>query len=101
MTGDEAMDIIMPQLGETVVEGTVALWHKKPGDTVAADESLFEVETEKVTMEIPSPVAGIVREILVAAGTTVKVGTRLAVVETAGRPKLRRPSPRPVPPSRP
>ena len=77
------MDIIMPQLGETVVEGTVALWHKKPGDTVAADESLFEVETEKVTMEIASPVAGIVREILVPAGTTVKVGTRLAVVETA------------------
>jgi pyruvate dehydrogenase E2 component (dihydrolipoamide acetyltransferase) len=77
------MDIIMPQLGETVLEGMVALWHKKPGDTVAADESLFEVETEKVTTEIPSPVAGIVREILVPAGTTVKVGTRLAVVEAA------------------
>jgi len=77
------MDIIMPQLGETVLEGMVALWHKKPGDTVAADESLFEVETEKVTTEIASPVAGIVREILVPAGTTVKVGTRLAVVETA------------------
>jgi pyruvate dehydrogenase E2 component (dihydrolipoamide acetyltransferase) len=83
VTGDDAMDIVMPQLGETVVEGMVALWHKKPGDTVAADESLFEVETEKVTMEIASPVAGIVREILVPAGTTVKVGTRLAVVETA------------------
>jgi len=77
------MDIIMPQLGETVLEGTVAVWYKKPGDPVAADESLFEVETEKVTMEIPSPVAGTLREILVAAGTTVKVGARLAVVETA------------------
>jgi 2-oxoglutarate dehydrogenase E2 component (dihydrolipoamide succinyltransferase) len=78
------MDIIMPQLGETVLEGTVSVWYKKPGDAVAADESLFEVETEKVTTEIPSPVAGIVREILVPVGTTVKVGTRLAVVETTG-----------------
>ena len=96
MTGDEAMDIIMPQLGETVVEGTVALWHKKPGDTVAADESLFEVETEKVTMEIASPVAGIVREILVPAGTTIKVGTRLAVVETAAAAAPKSPAAEPA-----
>ena len=72
------MDIIMPQLGETVLEGTVSVWYKKPGDAVAADESLFEIETDKVSMEIPSPVAGVLREILVPAGTNVKVGTRLA-----------------------
>jgi len=77
------MDIIMPQLGETVLEGTVSVWYKKPGDAVAADESLFEIETDKVSMEIPSPVAGVLREILVPAGTNVKVGTRLAVVEAA------------------
>lgn len=77
------MDIVMPQLGETVLDGVVAHWYKKPGETIAADEPLFDVETEKVTTEIPSPVAGIVREILVEAGTSVKVGTRLAIVEAA------------------
>jgi pyruvate dehydrogenase E2 component (dihydrolipoamide acetyltransferase) len=75
------MDIIMPQLGETVLEGLVSVWYKKPGDRVAADESLFEVETEKVSTEIPSPVAGVLREILVDAGVTVKVGTRLAIID--------------------
>lgn len=77
------MDIIMPQLGETVLEGLITTWYKKPGEPVAADESLFEVETEKVSTAIPSPVPGVVREILVDAGQTVKVGTRLAVVETS------------------
>jgi len=72
----------MPQLGETVSEGTVSAWYKKPGDRIKADESLFEVETEKVSMEIPSPVTGLLREILVEAGTTVKVGTCLAIVDT-------------------
>lgn len=77
------MDIIMPQLGETVLEGLITTWYKKPGEPVAADESLFEVETEKVSTAIPSPAPGVVREILVDAGQTVKVGTRLAVVETS------------------
>jgi pyruvate dehydrogenase E2 component (dihydrolipoamide acetyltransferase) len=76
------MDIIMPQLGETVLEGIITAWYKKPGEAVAADESLFEVETEKVSTAIPSPVPGVVREILVDTGVSVKVGTRLAVVET-------------------
>jgi len=74
------MDILMPQLGETVAEGTVTVWHKRVGDPIRADESLFDVETDKVATEIPSPVAGIVTEIFVPAGATVKVGTRLAVV---------------------
>jgi pyruvate dehydrogenase E2 component (dihydrolipoamide acetyltransferase) len=81
---NRTMDIIMPQLGETVLEGTVAAWYKKPGDAVAADEVLFEVETEKVTTEIPCPVKGILASILVPAGETVAVGTVLARVEVEG-----------------
>lgn len=77
------MDIIMPQLGETVLEGIITAWYKKPGEAVAADESLFEVETDKVSTAVPSPVPGVVREILVDTGVSVRVGTRLAVVETS------------------
>lgn len=73
----------MPQLGETVLEGIITTWYKKPGDPIAADESLFEVETDKVTTAIPSPVPGVVREILVDTGVSVKVGARLAVIETS------------------
>jgi len=75
------MDVIMPQLGETVTEGTVANWYKKVGDTVKADEPLFDVETDKVTTEIPSIATGVVKSILVEAGKTVPVGTVLAVIE--------------------
>jgi 2-oxoglutarate dehydrogenase E2 component (dihydrolipoamide succinyltransferase) len=78
------MDIIMPQLGETVAEGTVSKWYKKVGDPVAADETLFDVETDKVNTEIPSPVAGVIAEIRVAEGGTAPVGAVLAVVEEAG-----------------
>ncbi|CAG4882765.1 Dihydrolipoamide acetyltransferase component of pyruvate dehydrogenase complex [Georgfuchsia toluolica] len=78
------MNVIMPQLGETVLEGMVANWYKKVGDKVEADESLFDVETDKVTSEIPTPVAGVLTEILVAAGTTVKVGTVLAIIREEG-----------------
>jgi pyruvate dehydrogenase E2 component (dihydrolipoamide acetyltransferase) len=73
----------MPQLGETVTEGTVTKWHKQVGDEVAEDEVLFEVSTDKVDSEVPSPLAGVVTEILVAEGETVPVGTRLAVVSPA------------------
>ncbi len=75
------MAILMPQLGETVAEGTVTKWYKQVGDTIAPDEALFDVETDKVATEIPSPIAGVVTAILVPAGETVKVGTRLAVVK--------------------
>jgi 2-oxoglutarate dehydrogenase E2 component (dihydrolipoamide succinyltransferase) len=75
------MDVIMPQLGETVTEGTVANWYKKVGDTVKADEPLFDVETDKVTTEIPSIVSGVLKAILVEPGKTVPVGTVLAVIE--------------------
>lgn len=78
------MDVIMPQLGETVAEGVVTKWYKKVGDTVKPDETLFDIETDKVSTEIPSPVGGVLAEILVAEGVTAKVGARLAVIREAG-----------------
>ena len=78
------MDVLMPQLGETVTEGKVASWFKAVGDSVTAGENLVEIETDKVTMEVPATESGILREIRVAAGATVPVGTILAVVGGAG-----------------
>ena len=76
-------NITLPQLGETVTEGTITRWFKKVGDTVAADEPLFEVSTDKVDTEVPSPVAGTLTEIRVNEGDTVPVGTVIAVVGAA------------------
>jgi pyruvate dehydrogenase E2 component (dihydrolipoamide acetyltransferase) len=76
------MDVIMPQLGETVEEGTVAAWHKREGDKVAIDELLVEIETEKVATEVPSLVAGTLTRILVGVGQTVRVGTTLAIIDS-------------------
>ena len=73
----------MPQLGETVTEGTITRWLKQVGDPVAEDDILFEVSTDKVDSEVPSPVAGVLSEILVPEGDTVDVGTRLAVIDGA------------------
>jgi 2-oxoglutarate dehydrogenase E2 component (dihydrolipoamide succinyltransferase) len=72
----------MPQLGETVTEGTITRWLKQVGDQVAEDDVLFEVSTDKVDSEVPSPVSGYIAEILVPEGDTVDVGTRLAVIST-------------------
>jgi len=77
-------DIPLPQLGETVTEGTITKWFKKVGDAVAADEPLFEVSTDKVDTEVPSPIAGTLTEIRANAGDTVPVGTVVAVVGAAG-----------------
>jgi 2-oxoglutarate dehydrogenase E2 component (dihydrolipoamide succinyltransferase) len=76
-------DVTLPQLGETVTEGTITRWFKKVGDTIAADEALFEVSTDKVDTEVPSPVAGVVLEIRAAEGDTVPVGSVIAVVGAA------------------
>ena len=73
-------DITMPQLGETVTEGTIIKWFKKGGDQVAQDETLFEVSTDKVDSEVPSTSAGYLAEILVEEGQTVDVGAKLAVI---------------------
>jgi 2-oxoglutarate dehydrogenase E2 component (dihydrolipoamide succinyltransferase) len=86
-------DITLPQLGETVTEGTITKWFKKVGDTVAADEPLFEVSTDKVDTEVPSPISGTLTEIRVAEGDTVPVGTVIAVVGVAGAA----PTPTPAP----
>lgn len=77
-------DIEMPQLGETVTEGTITRWFKAVGDTVEEDEPLFEVSTDKVDSEVPSPLSGTLSEILVEEGETVDVGTVLARVGDAG-----------------
>ncbi|MFZ9637193.1 MAG: biotin/lipoyl-containing protein, partial [Ilumatobacteraceae bacterium] len=92
-------DITLPQLGETVTEGTITRWFKKVGDTVAADEPLFEVSTDKVDTEVPSPVAGTLTEIRVNEGDTVPVGTVIAVVGAANAsaaPVSPAPAPAPV-----
>ena len=78
------MDVTMPQLGETVTEGTITRWLKRVGEHVDADEPLFEVSTDKVDSEVPAPVAGVITEILVPEGETVEVGTRLAVLGDGG-----------------
>src|SRR6516165_7788704 len=74
------MDVTMPQLGETVTEGTITKWFKQVGEKVDADEPLFEVSTDKVDSEVPAPQAGYVTEIVVPEGETVPVGARLAVI---------------------
>src|SRR5256885_7229937 len=79
------MDVVMPQLGETVKEGTVTAWRKKVGERVEKDEPLFEVNTDKVDMDVPSPAAGVLSAILVPEGTTVRVGEKLAVVDEPGK----------------
>src|SRR6266404_3664141 len=75
--------VTMPQLGESVAEGTIGKWLKKPGDAVAKYEPLLEVITDKVNAEVPSPFAGVLREILVEEGATVPNNAEIAVIETA------------------
>ena len=77
-------EVTLPQLGETVTEGTITRWFKKVGDTVALDEPLFEVSTDKVDTEVPSPIAGVLTEIRVPEGETVPVGAVIGVVGDAG-----------------
>jgi pyruvate dehydrogenase E2 component (dihydrolipoamide acetyltransferase) len=79
-----ATEVIMPQMGESIFEGTITKWLKKVGDTVAKDEPLFEISTDKVDAEIPSPVAGTLTEIKVTEGTTVQINTVVALVGAAG-----------------
>src|SRR5215510_3284553 len=81
-----SVSVSMPQLGESVTEGTVTRWLKHEGDHVSADEPLLEVSTDKVDTEIPSPVSGILRGITVAEDETVAVGAELAVIDEDGSP---------------
>src|SRR5258708_4006415 len=78
-----ATDVVMPQMGESIAEGTIVRWIKKVGDTVDRDEPLFEISTDKVDAEIPSPAAGVVSEIRVNEGETVAINTVVAVIGSA------------------
>jgi pyruvate dehydrogenase E2 component (dihydrolipoamide acetyltransferase) len=79
-------DIIMPQMGESIVEGTITKWLKKPGDKVQRDEPLFEISTDKVDAEIPAPASGVLQEIKVTEGTTVGVNTVVGTIAADGEP---------------
>src|SRR5579872_1142867 len=77
-------DVIMPQMGESIFEGTITKWLKKPGEKVQRDEPLFEISTDKVDAEIPAPSAGVLKEIKVPEGTTVQVNTVVGVIDADG-----------------
>src|SRR5258706_16328194 len=102
-----AADVVMPQMGESIFEGTITKWLKKPGDKVERDEPLFEISTDKVDAEIPSPSAGVLKEIKFAEGQTVPINTVVAVIDAAGAagapppppPPQAGPPPAPGPPS--
>src|SRR5215831_3761634 len=79
-----AVDVIMPQMGESIHEGTITKWLKKPGEKIERDEPLFEISTDKVDAEIPAPAAGVLKEIKVTAGQTVPVQTIVAVIDAQG-----------------
>src|SRR5262245_38053602 len=79
-----AADVVMPQMGESIFEGTITKWLKKPGDKVERDEPLFEISTDKVDAEIPSPSAGVLKEIKVKEGQTVPINPVVATIEPAG-----------------
>jgi len=84
------VDVKMPEMGESITEGTVAKWLRKPGDKVERDEPLLEITTDKIDSEIPSPEKGVLAEILVEEGETVEVGTPLASLETDGEPPAKK-----------
>src|SRR5579863_720883 len=102
-----AVEVIMPQMGESIFEGTITKWLKKPGDTVDRDEPLFEISTDKVDAEIPSPTAGVLKEIRVEEGKTVPIQTVVALIDAAGaqpaaaKPAATRPSEAPAKPAAP
>ena len=91
-------DVIMPQMGESIAEGTVTKWLKNVGDRVERDEPLFEISTDKVDAEIPSPAAGVLREIRVAPGTTVPIHTVVGVIAAEGEAAAVSPPPAVAPP---
>src|ERR1700746_1871205 len=90
-----SVSVSMPQLGESVTEGTVTRWLKREGEHVQADEPLLEVSTDKVDTEIPSPVSGVLRGITVAEDETVAVGAELAVIDEDGSQGVQAAAPQP------
>ncbi len=101
-------DVVMPQMGESIVEGTLTKWLKKPGEHVERDEPLFEISTDKVDTEIPSPAAGVLKEVLVEEGKTVAISTVVGRIDEHGgngasapAPAVAKPAPAPAPPPAP
>src|SRR6476469_6712504 len=92
-------DVVMPQMGESIAEGTIVRWIKKVGDQVARDEPLFEISTDKVDAEIPSPAAGVLAEIRVKEGETVPVNSVVAVIGPAGGAASKAAAVEPPPPA--
>src|SRR5262245_45909411 len=78
------IDVVMPQMGESIVEGTLTKWLKKAGERVERDEPLFEISTDKVDTEIPSPGAGVLSEVMVEEGKTVAINTVVARIDEGG-----------------
>jgi 2-oxoglutarate dehydrogenase E2 component (dihydrolipoamide succinyltransferase) len=97
MATGTAVDVVMPQMGVSVSEGTITKWNKQVGDTIEADETLLEISTDKVDTEVPSPASGVVSEILVEEGATVDVGTVLARIGGAAGTAAPAAEPTPVP----
>jgi pyruvate dehydrogenase E2 component (dihydrolipoamide acetyltransferase) len=95
-----ATDVIMPQMGESIFEGTITKWLKKPGEKVQRDEPLFEISTDKVDAEIPAPAAGVLREIKVKEGTTVQVNTVVGVIDAEGASTAPQPAKPAAPPAK-
>src|SRR5882724_10992714 len=95
------IDVIMPQMGESIAEGTLSRWIKKQGDAVKRDEPIFEISTDKVDAEIPAPAAGVLAEILVNEGQTVAVQTVVATIETEAGAVAAAPAPAAPPPPSP
>jgi pyruvate dehydrogenase E2 component (dihydrolipoamide acetyltransferase) len=93
-------DVIMPQMGESIFEGTITKWLKKPGDTVQRDEPLFEISTDKVDAEIPSPASGVLSEVKIAEGNTVQINTVVGVISDADGQPAAAPAPAPPPPAK-
>ena len=87
------IDVIMPQMGESIAEGTLSRWIKKVGDAVKRDEPIFEISTDKVDAEIPAPAAGVLSEILVQEGQTVAVQTVVAKIDTEAAAGAAKPAP--------
>jgi pyruvate dehydrogenase E2 component (dihydrolipoyllysine-residue acetyltransferase) len=96
-----AVDVIMPQMGESIFEGTITRWLKKPGDRVERDEPLFEISTDKVDAEIPAPSAGVLKEIKVTEGQTVPIQTVVAVIDAGGAAEAAAPAAAAAPPPAP
>src|SRR5439155_23395243 len=97
MATGTAIDVVMPQMGVSVSEGTITKWLKNEGEAIEADEPLLEISTDKVDTEVPSPGTGVVQKILVQEGETVDVGTKLAVIAPEGAPVGEEPEPAPEP----